>query len=60
MAEQNLKAWGWAYHNPDTGVEWVHIDTHPVRSGECEDATDVRRMTLGGFLRRYPAEDTPA
>jgi len=50
--------WGFAYHNPDTGMEWAA--DHPVRSGEVEDATDVRRMTYGGFRRRHQRADAAA
>lgn len=34
---------GWFYHNPDTGYEWS--PSHPVESGEVEDATDIRPAT---------------
>lgn len=47
--------WGYGYFNPDTGHEWAR--QHPVQSGEVPDATEVQRMTLGGFKRRYP--ETP-
>lgn len=35
---------GWVYFNPDTGSEYAR--NHPVESGECIDATDVRPSTL--------------
>lgn len=45
---------GWAYFNPDTGVEWTK--NHPVESGECPDATEIKVMTLSEFRRAYPLE----
>lgn len=35
---------GYLFHNPDTGTEW-NI-SHPVESGECEDATDIQHATF--------------
>ena len=34
---------GWVYFNEDSGEEYS--PNHPVESGECEDATDIRRST---------------
>lgn len=39
---------GYLYHNPDTGTEFSEI--HPVESGECDDATDVRPATAEALL----------
>jgi hypothetical protein len=33
----------WLYYNPDTGTE-MSAD-HPVQSGECPDAEDIRPAT---------------
>jgi hypothetical protein len=46
---------GWAHLNPDTGIEWSR--NHPVESGECEDAEDIERMTLGQFRQRFQVSD---
>lgn len=43
---------GWRYWNPDTGVEWA--PSHPIGSGECDDAEDIEPMTYGEFIKRYP------
>lgn len=34
---------GWVYFNEDSGEEYG--ENHPVESGECPDATDIRRST---------------
>lgn len=34
---------GYVYHSPDSG--WEYAADHPIDSGECPDATDVRRST---------------
>ena len=34
---------GWVYFNPDGGFEYAC--SHPVRSGECPDAEDIRQST---------------
>ncbi len=34
---------GWLFFNPDTGTELS--ENHPVRSGECDDAEDIRPAT---------------
>jgi len=46
-----MTASGWAYFNPDTGMEWS--ENHPVNSGECDDAEHIERMTYGAFIRAY-------
>jgi hypothetical protein len=38
---------GWLYHNPDTGTEWSV--SHPVESGEVDDAENIRPATLDAF-----------
>jgi hypothetical protein len=35
---------GWLFFNEDTGTEWS--ESHPVRSGECPDAKDIKPATL--------------
>ncbi len=45
---------GWSYHNPDTGMEWT-VD-HPIESGQCTDATNVRRMTLRAFAAAHRSD----
>ena len=37
----------WLYENPDTGTE-MSVG-HPVRSGECEDAWNIRRATVANL-----------
>lgn len=49
---------GWSHFNPDTGMEWSK--NHPVESGECTDAADITKMTLGEFRRRYPKDASDA
>jgi hypothetical protein len=44
---------GWSFWNPDSGQEWLPEDTHPVDSGECDDAENVVPMTYGAFLAAY-------
>lgn len=39
---------GWLFHNPDTGVEFS--ESHPLKSGEVPNATDVRRATAAALL----------
>lgn len=39
----HLSGDGYVFLNPDTGVEYSR--NHPVQSGECDDAEDVRRST---------------
>lgn len=34
---------GWLFHNPDTGTEFS--EGHPVESGECDDAENIRPAT---------------
>ena len=45
-AEQRVRAEmsvGYIFHNPDTGTEILPY--HPVESGECLDAQDIRQAT---------------
>lgn len=42
---------GFSYFNPDTGMEWS--ESHPINSGECDDAERVELMTLADFHRQY-------
>ena len=39
-----LNGSGWVYFNEDTGTEYA--SNHPIESGECSYATDVRRSTI--------------
>lgn len=39
---------GWLYFNEDTGTEWS--EQHPIESGECPDATDVRPGNSANLL----------
>ena len=48
---------GWAYLNPDSGMEWR--PQHPVQSGECDDAESIETMTLAEFERRFPRAAAP-
>lgn len=41
---EGLKGNGYVYHNPDIGFEYSR--THPVESGECSDALDIRSSTI--------------
>ena len=47
-AARGAKAVGWLYYNPDTGIEFSA--QHPARSGECEDAKNVREATADELL----------
>ena len=47
---------GYAYFNPDTGMEWR--PQHPVQSGECDDAENIKVMTLAEFEIQFP-KDAP-
>lgn len=38
---------GWLFFNPDAGTEWA--DSHPIESGECEDAEELRPATLNNL-----------
>ena len=42
---------GYCFHNPDTGWEWN--ENHPIKSGECEDATDVKPMRFCTFRSQF-------
>lgn len=39
---------GWLYFNEDVGTEWS--EQHPIESGECPDATDIRPGTATNLL----------
>ena len=43
-AEREALSAGWLFHNPDTGTE-LSIN-HPVESGECPDAANIRRTSV--------------
>lgn len=43
VADNLLAGDGYVYFNPDSGEEYAQ--SHPIESGECEDATDIRRST---------------
>lgn len=36
---------GFVFWNPDTGEEYLPLDTHPVRSGQVPDAERIRYAT---------------
>ena len=40
-AEERRKVVGYLFHNPDTGTEYLPY--HPVESGECLDAENIRQ-----------------
>jgi hypothetical protein len=42
-AKRDYHSIGWLFDNPDTGTEFS--ENHPVRSGECEDAKNIRPAT---------------
>ena len=41
---------GWIYFNPDAGTEWA--ESHPVESGEVDDAEDIRPGTAEELLKQ--------
>lgn len=48
----SLDTMGWSHLNPDAGREWS--PSHPIESGECDDAEDIEQMSLAEFYRRFP------
>ncbi len=54
---------GWVYFNPDTGEEYA--PNHPIESGECCDAVDIRASTpqedhlWAALQREWQKRETP-
>ncbi|CAH2606484.1 conserved protein of unknown function (plasmid) [Rhodovastum atsumiense] len=42
---------GYSFYNPDTGTEWSR--EHPIESGQCDDATDIRPMRFSTWRRQF-------
>ena len=42
-SDTSEKPLGYYFHNPDSG--WEVSDSHPITSGECEDATEIEQLT---------------
>ena len=47
LAETEDEAIGWLFINPDAGIEFN--ENHPIESGECEDAEDIRPATASAL-----------
>jgi len=47
-AEERAKSIGYLFDNPDTGTEYLPY--HPIESGECQDAENIREATGAELL----------